>query len=156
MPGKYIHIKQNKVYTLTVNTAKWMDNYNVDPMIGLVPTLGDMVSTVFAIPVLYLSVFKIRSMALTLAIINNILFDLLIGIVPYMGAIMDFFFRSYNKNLRLLDGFIHEDKQIMNEINKSVFFSLLCISIFLFLIYLIFKFMSLIISSIGSLVEYVF
>ncbi len=156
MQSKYIHIKQDKVYMLTVNTAKWMDSYSVDPMIGLIPTVGDILSTVFAIPTLYLSVFKIRSMALTLAIINNILFDLLIGIVPYIGVFMDFFYRSYNKNLRLLEGFIHEDEQIMNEINKSVVFSLVCISIFLFLIYLIFKFMALILSSIGSMVESIF
>ncbi len=156
MQSKYIHIKQDKVYILTVNTAKWMDSYNVDPMIGLIPTVGDILSTVFAVPTLYLSIFKIRSIALTLAIINNILFDLLIGIVPYIGAFMDFFYRSYNKNLRLLEGFIHEDKQIMNEINKSVLFSFVCISIFLFLIYLIIRFMALILSAIGSLVEAVF
>ena len=153
MQSKYIHIKQDKVYSLTVNTAKWMDSYNVDPMIGLVPTLGDVVSTVFAIPVLYLSVFKIRSMALTLAVINNILLDMLIGVVPYLGIIMDFFFRSYNKNLRLLEGFVNEDKIVINEINKSVMLSLVCISIFLFLIYLIVKFMTLIISSIGTMIE---
>ncbi len=156
MQSKHIHIKSDPVYSLSVNTAKWMDTYNVDPMLGLIPTLGDIVSTLFAIPVLYISVFRIRSISLTLAIINNILFDVLLGVVPYLGAFMDFFYRSYRKNMRLIEGFLKEDKLIIREINNSAIFSLACITIFLCLIYMIIKFMALIISSIGSMIESIF
>ncbi|PSJ79820.1 hypothetical protein C7N83_09945 [Neisseria iguanae] len=54
----------------------------------------------FNLVFVYISLFKIRSILLTLVVIFNSLLDLLIGLIPVVGTILDFFHRSYNCSCR--------------------------------------------------------
>ena len=58
-------IKESKTFKLIEAIAKVMDKYYVDPLLGLVPTLGDAVTSLLTLPYLYFSVFKLRSIPLT-------------------------------------------------------------------------------------------
>ena len=51
---------------------------HLDPILGLVaPGLGDWVTTILTVPYIVTSVFKLKSLSLTLAIIYNVLMDCL-------------------------------------------------------------------------------
>ena len=77
---------------------KVMDKWRLDPIIGFfIPGLGDFITTVVTIPFIFTSIFKLRSVPLTLAIISNCLLDLLIGMVPVVGDIGDFMYKSYKQ-----------------------------------------------------------
>ena len=44
--------------------------------------------------------------------------DVLIGAIPlYIGDVLDVFKRSYVENLRLVTGYIEDDKEIINKVN---------------------------------------
>ena len=65
-------------YRIMVKTAKYMDKYYLDPLIGLIPGgVGDVLSSSLAMPFIYYSLCVVRSIPLTLAVIYNVLLDVL-------------------------------------------------------------------------------
>ena len=97
-----------------------MDRRLWDPLIGRVlPGFGDALTSVLAVPYLYLSIVKLKSIPLTLAIVCNILLDVLIGIIPYIGVVGDVFKRAFTRNAALIKGYVEGDKAIMQEIDRK-------------------------------------
>lgn len=89
-------------------------------MIGLVlPGFGDALTSVLAVPYLYLSIVKLKSIPLTLAIVCNILLDVLIGIIPYIGVVGDVFKRAFTRNAAMIKGYVEGDRAIMQEIDRK-------------------------------------
>ena len=113
-------IRNSASYKLVHAIALWMDRRLLDPLIGLVlPGFGDALTSVFAVPYLYLSIVKLKSIPLTLAIICNILLDVLIGIIPYIGVVGDVFKRAFTRNAALIKGYVEGDRAIMQEIDRK-------------------------------------
>ena len=131
-------VETSRTFRLTKSIARWMDRYYIDPIVGFfLPAYGDVVSALLNLPFLYLSMLKLRSIPLTLAIIYNMLFDILVGLIPILGDFFDVFNKSYTKNSRLLHGFIENDQKIIGEINrKTLIIGVLCLLLVL-LIYLL-------------------
>ena len=59
-------------------------------------------------------------MPLTLAILNNTLRDMLLGMIPFfVGDIIDVFHRANTKNMAMIQGFVAVDEAIIREVNKK-------------------------------------
>lgn len=101
--------------------TRLMDRFYLDGIIGLLPFgIGDAIGGLFALIYLYFAAFKIRSWALTMAILNNALRDILLGLLPFfVGDVIDFFHRSNVQNMKLIDGFINGDKVVIREVNRK-------------------------------------
>ncbi|MDI9604172.1 MAG: DUF4112 domain-containing protein [Bacteroidota bacterium] len=140
--AKRDELMNSGTFVLVRGLSKAMDTYMLDPIIGfLLPGIGDIIVAVTAFPVLYLSIFKIRSLPLTLAIIHNHLIDMFIGLIPFqIGNILDVFVRAHKKNLKLVVGYVDDDKEIINKVNKKAVWTAILIVVFISLIYLTFKF----------------
>lgn len=106
-----------------------MDDYYLDPLLGLIPVVGDILPQIFNFSFFYVSIFKIKSYALTVTILRNILIDILVGIIPYLGIILDVFHKSYQKNFNLIVGFVNDDKNIIREVNQKAFSTTIWIAI---------------------------
>ena len=125
-------------YRMMVKTAKYMDKYYLDPLIGLIPGgVGDTISSLVALPFIYYSLCVVKSIPLTLAVIYNILIDVMLGAIPVIGNVFDIFKRSYVDNLKLITGYIEDDKEIINKVNKKAFWTAVFIVVLCWLIYLI-------------------
>lgn len=139
-------------------TVKWisvaMDNFMLDPIIGFfVPGFGDVLTSVMTLPFIYVSLFKIKSIPLTLAVIYNMLIDAILGAIPFfIGDIIDVFNRSYKKSYRLIVGFIEDDKEIIKEVNRKALTTAVLIVVFCFIIYWL---VSLVISLTTSVWEFI-
>lgn len=76
--------------------------FGLDPLIGLVPIVGDLIPAAIG---LYL-VFEARELGasrwLRAKMVGNLLLDLLVGAVPFLGDFFDFMFRAHHRNLKLL------------------------------------------------------
>ena len=113
-------IRNSVSYKLVHAIALWMDRRLLDPLIGLVlPGFGDALTSVLAVPYLYLSIVKLKSIPLTLAIVCNILLDVLIGIIPYRGVVGDVFKRAFTRNAAMIKGYVEGDRAIMQEIDRK-------------------------------------
>lgn len=127
-------------YRLIDGIATAMDKYFLDPLIGLIPGVGDLLTSIFVLPFINVSLFKIKSIPLTLAILFNMMRDALLGMIPFwIGNIFDIFNRSFIKNMRLIKGFIDDDKEIISEVNRNAFWMAILIVLFGFLIYWLFS-----------------
>ena len=113
-------IRNSVSYKLVHAIALWMDRRLLDPLIGLVlPGFGDALTSVLAVPYLYLSIVKLKSSPLTLAIVCNILLDVLIGLIPYIGVVGDVFKRAFTRNAAMIKGYVEGDRAIMQEIDRK-------------------------------------
>lgn len=129
-------IKQSKTYKSLGGITKVMDKYMLDPIIGLVPGVGDFVASVFILPFLYVSMFKVRSLPLTLALLLNVLKDIAMGLIPFwIGYVLDFLNKSYQQNMRLIAGFVEGDEEIIRKVNKDAIWMGVWIVILCFAIY---------------------
>ena len=131
-------------YMLIYNIAKYMDKYCLDPIIGFFfPGGGDILTSVMTIPYITVSAFTIRSLPLTLAVIYNMLIDMLIGCIPFfIGDICDFAHRSYSKNYNLIVGFVEGDEDVIETVNQraiktGIFIVILCVLIYLMITWII-------------------
>ncbi|MEC4983675.1 MAG: DUF4112 domain-containing protein [Oscillatoria sp. PMC 1068.18] len=75
----------------------------IDPIIGLVPGAGDLVSTAFSAYIIYLATrFRLPGEDLR-KMIFNVGLEFVIGTVPLFGDIFDAFYKSNIRNLEILE-----------------------------------------------------
>lgn len=115
----------------------------LDPFLGFLPAgSGDIISSITALPSIYVALFKVRSIPLTLAVIKNMLVDALVGTIPMLGNVLDFFYRSHHKNYQLIIDYIEGDKQTIEEVNRGAWFMAILILIISIMIYFVIKLLS--------------
>lgn len=153
-----MEIEESASYKATQSISKYMDKYFLDPILGFfIPGVGDFLTSVLVVPFIYVSAVKIRSLPLTLAVIFNVLRDLAIGLIPmWIGNILDFFNRGYLQNSRLIVGFVEDDKEVIEEVNKKAVWMGIMIAVFCFIIYLLIKLAVAIAAWIGDLWNSIF
>lgn len=77
--------------------------FGLDPIVGLIPGLGDLASPVFAgLLIVEGARLKVPRIILMRMLVNA-LADAVIGAIPFVGMVGDIFFRANTKNLALLE-----------------------------------------------------
>lgn len=77
--------------------------FGLDPVLSLVPGLGDLVSPAFAVALLVQGIHQGVPKIILLRMLLNGLVDAVVGIVPIAGTVGDIFFRANSRNLALLE-----------------------------------------------------
>jgi hypothetical protein len=88
--------------------ARWLDRGFVDPLLGLVPGVGDALGAVLGLYPVVLAWRRGASKALLARMVLNLSVDALGGAVPIVGDVWDFFFRAHARNLALLEARLHD------------------------------------------------
>ncbi|HEY2933659.1 MAG TPA: DUF4112 domain-containing protein [Acidobacteriota bacterium] len=74
-----------------------------DAIIGLFPGFGDLITTILSTCIL-VNAFQMRIPRVIQAkMVLNVLIDLFVGVVPFVGDAIDFVWKSNTKNMRLLE-----------------------------------------------------
>ena len=129
-------IEESSSYRAVKGISTMMDKYFLDPIVGLIPGVGDAITSVFVLPFIYVSAVHIRSLPLTLAVIFNVLKDVALGLIPFwIGNIADIFNRSFLQNFKLINGFVEDDREVIEKVNKNAIWMTILIIIFGFIIY---------------------
>ena len=76
--------------------------FGLDPLLGLVPGLGDAVSFVLATYILYAGVKAGLPHKKIYRMFLNIVIDLIVGLLPVVGDLGDFVYKANTKNLEIL------------------------------------------------------
>jgi len=77
--------------------------FGLDPIVGLIPVLGDLASPVFAALLVLEGARLGIPRIVQIRMVVNALIDAVIGAIPFAGAVGDIFFRANTKNLALLE-----------------------------------------------------
>ena len=76
--------------------------FGLDPLIGLIPGLGDFTGFLFSGYMLLVCARNGASNFLLARMTLNILIDALIGSIPLVGDLFDFAYKANNRNLKLM------------------------------------------------------
>jgi hypothetical protein len=83
----------------------------LDPIVGLVPWLGDLVSPIFTIAILW----QARDLGLPrivqIRMLINAAIDTLVGMIPLAGDLFDFAWKSNQMNMALLERYAYEERR---------------------------------------------
>ena len=125
----------NKAYRAMRGLTRYMDCYYLDALIGVIPGWGDAIALLSAVPFVYFSSRVIKSVPLTLAVLNNALRDVLMGMIPFfVGDIIDIFHRANIQNMQMIQGFVDGDEAMIKRVNQRALQSGIVLVILLLLI----------------------
>ena len=144
-------LKKSQSYAAMQRIADWMDRFYVDAIVGMALPygIGDLIMAVFSLVYVYFSFFILHSVPLSLAIINNSLRDIAIGLIPFfIGDILDFFHKSNRQTMRLIEGFVNGDRATIHEVNAKAVQSIVMIIVLIIIIVLQLRMYYLIVSSV--------
>lgn len=128
-------LMDNKVYQTMNDITRYMDRYYLDAIIGIIPGWGDVITMFCVVPFIYFSTRVIKSIPLTLAIINNAFRDVLLGMIPFfIGDVIDVFHRANTKNMAMIQGFVDGNVTVTKEVNQKAIQSAVILIILLILI----------------------
>ena len=85
--------------------------FGVDPILGLVPGLGDAVGGAFGF---YLIILAFRAGAPPVVLLRmflNVGADMLLGAIPFLGDLLDAGFKTNLRNLALLERYLERPKE---------------------------------------------
>ena len=80
-------------------------NYRIglDPIIGLIPMVGDLASPLFTIALLWQARDLNLPRVVQMRMLFNVGIDVLVGVVPVVGDVADVFWKSNSMNFALLE-----------------------------------------------------
>jgi len=144
-------LRSNKVYQAMEGLTRYMDRYYLDALIGIIPGWGDAIALLCVIPFVYFSAHILRSVPLTLAVLNNALRDVLLGMIPFfVGDIIDVFHRANVKNMAMIQGFVDGDEAMIKTVNRKAWQAaavlVLLVALIVLLAWLLFTFGSYLLS----------
>lgn len=84
--------------------------FGLDPVLNLIPIAGDMAGLLISGGLLLAMVRKGASNKLVVLMTLNILLDAIIGAIPVIGQIFDFFFKANSRNIKLMREHYLENK----------------------------------------------
>jgi hypothetical protein len=100
--------------------------FGLDPIVGLLPGAGDLVTGFFSVMILLHSVrLRIPKVVIARIVLNTGL-DLLVGAVPLLGDLFDAGFKANLRNLRLLER--HAQRAVKPQTSDYLFVGL-CLAI---------------------------
>ena len=118
--------------------------HGIDPIIGLVPFIGDMVTYVFSALLIFQTLKSKPSPMLVTKMFMNITLDAVVGAIPILGSIFDFIYKANERNYRLLVEYKSSDKHresVLPYFLGMLIFSILLVFIALWLSYALFNYL---------------
>jgi Domain of unknown function (DUF4112) len=99
--------------------TKW--RFGVDALFGLVPGLGDLAGAVVAVYALHVARIFRAPASVQLHMLGNITVDALVGTIPVIGDLFDFFFKAQTRNLALLEQWLDTPHQTARRSRRGLF-----------------------------------
>lgn len=117
--------------------------FGLDPLINLVPVLGNVVGFVISFLLVMIMWKNGVSRKVIYKMLINVFLDTTIGAIPVLGNIFDFYFKANTKNIKLLKGHyvLGKNRGKGNDVIAGVIFViLLLLTLFIIIIYYLIRF----------------
>lgn len=85
--------------------------FGIDPLIGLIPGIGDIVSYGMGSALIIGMARQGASLNMVFRMLWNLFLDTLIGTLPFLGDIFDIWFKSNRRNYRIFSEYVREGKE---------------------------------------------
>ncbi len=84
--------------------------FGLDPLIGLIPVVGDFVAFAISASMVLAIVRHGVSLSVLMKILGNITFDYLVGLFPFLGDFLDVAYKSNRRNVDILKDYYTSGK----------------------------------------------
>lgn len=96
-----------------------------DPIIGLIPYIGDFAGSLASLYIVYLAANEGASGRAVIKMLGNVLLDTLIGFIPVLGLVWDFTYKANDRNLKILKDNIAHGKNNGSGLDLVILFIVL-------------------------------
>jgi hypothetical protein len=111
-------IKPNNRLRTIETVAKLLDSqfkignfrFGLDPILNLIPFAGDSATALVSIILIYTMRKHGTSNKLIAKMLGNVAIDFVLGAIPFLGWVFDFYFKANDKNVKLLKEHYAEGK----------------------------------------------
>lgn len=141
--------RQGSDHRNIVKYSDWLDTkfripgtgitFGLDFLIGLFPVVGDVLSFSLSGGLLLLMVKKGASGKALSKMIVNIIIDVTVGSIPFLGDIFDLFFKANKRNLDLFQAHFEQGKHQGSAWPVILVILIVLILLFILVIYLVIK-----------------
>jgi hypothetical protein len=101
--------------------------FGVDPLLGILPGIGDVLGGFFSGYILYVGVRAGAPKAVLLRMFFNVAIDTLFGAIPLFGDLLDAGWKANTRNVRLLERYLENPGQTAAASRAFVFVLLLAL-----------------------------
>ncbi|PSR15381.1 DUF4112 domain-containing protein [filamentous cyanobacterium CCP3] len=88
-----------------------------DPVLGLIPGLGDLIATAISAYVIVLAARFRLPRGILAQMVFNIGLEAVVGTVPLVGDLFDAFYKSNVRNLKLLEAHLQSESATLEEVD---------------------------------------
>jgi hypothetical protein len=89
--------------------------FGVDPLLDFIPGIGDFFGLVLSLYIIWIAKqVQIPEKEIT-HMVFNVIFDFLIGLIPFLGIVGDVAFKANMKNIRILEKYMNEKSPAVVE-----------------------------------------
>jgi NAD/NADP transhydrogenase beta subunit len=113
--------------------------FGIDPIIGLIPGIGDFLAMILSGRLIALAGKYGASGKVMVLMSLNAFLDATIGSIPFLGGIFDFFYRANTRNVRILENHFKHGKHQGSGKGLVVVILLVVLAITILAIYLIWE-----------------
>lgn len=113
--------------------------FGLDPILSLMPVVGDLITLVISSMLIYTMRNHGASRKVVVMMMLNAGLDTIIGAVPLVGTVFDVFYRSNERNLRLLKEHYYEGKHQGSGTGLLLMIFLIAVLVIVAVIYGIWK-----------------
>ncbi|MEP1447942.1 MAG: DUF4112 domain-containing protein [Paraglaciecola sp.] len=75
----------------------------LDFLVGLIPVVGDLIMVGVSLSIVAMAKSIHVPRGLRVAMLRNIAIDFLLGLIPFVGDVVDIFYKSNQKNVRIME-----------------------------------------------------
>ncbi len=114
--------------------------FGLDPLLNFIPLLGDASGFAVGAALIWVMAKHGVSRKVLILMVINITVDAVIGAIPLLGYVTDFYFKANTRNLKLLKEHYYENKHTGSGTGLVITLLLILLIIFLGVLYLSYLF----------------
>lgn len=103
--------------------------FGIDPLLNFIPGIGSYSGLILGLVFIILARNQGVSGKVMVLMFRNLIFDFILGTIPIAGHVADFFYKSNEKNLKLLEEHIIEEKHTGSGLKLIFIFILISMAI---------------------------
>jgi hypothetical protein len=113
--------------------------FGLDPIFSLFPVIGDFITYMISAALIYTMHTQGASRKVVIKMLLNSTFDAVLGAIPIVGTVFDVFYRSNEKNIRLLKEHYLEGKHEGSGNGLVLVIAIICLMVVCLTIYGMYK-----------------
>lgn len=96
--------------------------FGLDSLIGLIPGIGDTIMLCVSISIIFLGRGMGMPNGLLMLMVRNSMIDFLLGLIPIVGDIVDFFYKANKANVRIMEKhWLEQNRHLLSSHTQEQF-----------------------------------